>query len=130
IVDYLQLLKGMGRYPNRHSELSEITRELKVLSSNEEVNVHLLSQLSRDNMKEHRAPVLSDLRDSGSIEENASEVQFVWRPEMLKPDDTNRGLAELIVAKQRNGPVGKIEMTWLGHLMRFEDRAEEMGASG
>jgi replicative DNA helicase len=125
-IDYLQLMKAVGRFQNRNAEVSEITRALKLLAVDEDVNVHLLSQLSRDNMREKRPPALHDLRDSGSIEQDADAVAFVWRPEMLHRDrDDLRGMAELILAKQRNGPVGKIELIWLAGFTKFESRAED-----
>jgi replicative DNA helicase len=124
-IDYLQLMKTLGRFQNRNAEVSEITRALKLLAVEEDVSLHLLSQLSRDNMREKRPPALHDLRDSGSIEQDADAVAFVWRPEMLHRDREDlRGLAELILAKQRNGPVGKLELTWLPGFTKFESPAE------
>ncbi len=79
-------------------------------------------------MKERRAPELRDLRESGSIEQDADATVFVWRPEMIHRDREDlHGVAELILAKQRNGPTGKIQLTWLGHLTAFENRAEDLG---
>ena len=126
VIDYLQLLRVIGKSESRNAEVSEITRSLKLLAIEEQVNVQLLSQCNRDNKKERRPPELQDLRESGSIEQDADAVAFVWRPELMFRDREDlRGLAELIVAKQRNGPVGKIELTWLGHLTAFENRAAE-----
>jgi replicative DNA helicase len=126
VIDYLQLLQSIGKHSNRSTEVSEITRQLKLMAVDEKVNMQVLSQLNRDNMKERRPPELRDLRESGSIEQDADATAFVWRPEMLHRDRADlRGLAELILAKQRNGPTGKIELTWLGHLTAFENRAEE-----
>jgi replicative DNA helicase len=125
VIDYLQLLQSIGNHSNRNAEVSEITRQLKLLAVDEKVNVQLLSQLNRDNMKERRAPELRDLRESGSIEQDADACAFVWRPEQLWRDREDlRGVAEIILAKQRNGPTGKIELTWLGSLTAFESRAE------
>jgi replicative DNA helicase len=127
IVDYLQLMKALARHHGRHEELSEITRSLKLMAIEEDLVVVLLSQLSRENMrKPARPPELSDLRESGSIEENADAVFFLWRPEMVHRErDELRGLAEMIVKKQRNGPTGVIRLTWLGHLTKFENAAND-----
>jgi replicative DNA helicase len=126
VIDYLQLLQSISKHANRNAEVSEITRQLKLLAADEDVNVHLLSQLNRDNLKERRAPALHDLRDSGSIEQDADAVAFVWRPEMLHREREDlHGMAELLLWKQRNGPTGKIELTWLGHITAFENRAED-----
>ena len=125
VIDYLQLLQAIGKQANRNAEISEITRQLKLLAADENLNVHLLSQLNRDNLKERRAPALHDLRESGSIEQDADAVAFVWRPEMLHREREDlKGLAELLLWKQRNGPTGKIELTWLGHITAFENRAD------
>ncbi len=127
VIDYLQLLQTIGRSgQNRTTEVSEITRALKLLATDEDVNVQLLSQLNRDNMKERRPPELRDLRESGSIEQDADAVAFVWRPEMLHRDREDlHGVAELILAKQRNGPTGKIPLVWLGNITAFENAAED-----
>jgi len=127
VIDYLQLLRVVGKSENRTAEVSELTRSLKLLAMEENVNIQLLSQLNRDNKKERRAPELQDLRESGSIEQDADSVAFVWRPEMIHRDREDlKGHAELIIGKQRNGPTGKIELTWLGHLTAFENRAEDL----
>lgn len=127
IVDYLQLMHSLGRAQNRHAELSEITRSLKLLAVEEDVCLVLLSQLSRDNIKEKRPPNLADLRESGSIEENADLVMFVWRPEMLWRDrEDYRGQAEFLLLKHRKGPTGKVELSWLPHLTSFENKAAEI----
>lgn len=126
VIDYLQLMHVVGKPENRNTEISQITRQLKLLAMEEKVNIQLLSQCNRENKKERRAPELQDLRESGSIEQDADSVTFVWRPELMWRDKEEfRGLAELILAKQRNGPTGKIELTWLGHITAFENRAEE-----
>ncbi len=126
VIDYLQLLQVIGKSSNRNEEVSEITRTLKLLAMEEKVNIQVLSQLNRENKKERRAPELQDLRESGSIEQDADQVTFVWRPEMMWPDrEDYKGLVELIIAKQRNGPTGKFQLTWLGHLTALENRAED-----
>ncbi len=127
VIDYLQLLHGIGRAANRNAEVSEITRSLKLLAVEENINVQLLSQLNRDNLKEKRAPALHDLRESGSIEQDADAVMFTWRPEMLWRDREDlHGLAELLLLKQRNGPTGKIDLVWLAGMTRFDNRVEDL----
>lgn len=126
VIDYLQLLQSIGKQNNRNTEVAEITRQLKLMAMDENVNVQLLSQLNRDNMKERRAPEPRDLRESGSIEQDADAVAFVWRPELLfREREDLKGVAELILVKQRNGPTGKIELVWLGNITAFENRAED-----
>jgi replicative DNA helicase len=127
VIDYLQLLQTIGKSSNRNEEVSEITRTLKLLAMEEKVNIQVLSQLNRENKKERRSPELQDLRESGSIEQDADQVTFVWRPEMMWPDrEDYKGLVELIIAKQRNGPTGKFSLVWLGHLTALENRAEDL----
>lgn len=127
VIDYLQLMHALGRHQNRHGEFSEITRACKLLAKDENCCVVLLSQLSRDNIRECRPPGLADLRESGSIEENADAVLFLWRPEMLPKNRERvdlRGHAQFILAKQRNGPTGVWKMVWLGHCTKFEESAD------
>src|SRR6202043_4092604 len=131
IVDYLQLMSGGGkRYENRTQEVSAISRGLKALAKELAVPVIALSQLSRapeTRGREHR-PQLADFRESGSIEQDADLVAFIFREEVYKRDREDlRGLAELLVSKQRNGPVGKIDLVFLHHLTKFENRAEDLG---
>lgn len=125
VIDYLQLMRSLGRHNNRHGEISEIARGSKLLAVEEQCCVVLLSQLNRDNIREGRPPGLGDLRESGSIEENADAVMFIWRPEML-PKNRDRvelhGEAQFILAKQRNGPTGSWKMQWLGQYTKFEER--------
>lgn len=126
IIDHLQLMKVTGRAESRHSELSEICHGFKRLASQMRWVVMLLSQLNRSCEQERRLPTLSDLKESGSIEEDADTVVFIHRPEMYRRDDASlRGKAELIVAKQRNGPTGKLAMTFLSGCQRFEEAAAE-----
>ncbi|MGH9651318.1 MAG: DnaB-like helicase C-terminal domain-containing protein, partial [Terriglobales bacterium] len=130
VVDYLQLMSGGGgrRYENRTQEVSAISRGLKGLAKELRVPVLALSQLSRapeSRGGDHR-PQLSDLRESGSIEQDADVVMFIFREEVYKPDDPDLdGLAELIIAKQRNGPTGKLSLVFLKKSTRFESRAGE-----
>ena len=127
VVDYLQLMSGRGRYENRTQEISSISRGLKALAKELRVPVIAVSQLSRAPEQrggDHR-PQLSDLRESGSIEQDADVVAFIFRPEMYRdPDnvpDDERGLAELIISKQRNGPTGKVKLAFLREFTRFEN---------
>jgi replicative DNA helicase len=130
IVDYLQLMSGRGRFENRNQEISTISRGFKLLSKELNVPMLVLSQLSRapeTRVGDHR-PQLSDLRESGSIEQDADLVAFIFREEVYKRDREDlRGLAELLVSKQRNGPVGKVDLVFLHHLTKFENRAEDLG---
>src|SRR5712691_3354297 len=130
VVDYLQLMSGRGRFENRNQEISTISRGFKLLSKELNVPMLVLSQLSRapeTRQGDHR-PQLSDLRESGSIEQDADLVAFIFREEVYKRDREDlRGLAELLVSKQRNGPVGKVDLVFLHHLTKFENRAEDLG---
>src|SRR6202162_5753868 len=128
IVDYLQLMSGGSkRYENRTQEVSAISRGLKALAKELSVPVVALSQLSRapeSRGGDHR-PQLSDLRESGSIEQDADLVMFIFREEIYKPDDAElQGKAEIIIAKQRNGPIGKVRMAFLKNCTRFETLLE------
>ncbi len=130
VVDYLQLMSGRGRFENRNQEISAISRGFKLLSKELNVPMLVLSQLSRapeTRQGDHR-PQLSDLRESGSIEQDADLVAFIFREEVYKRDREDlRGVAELLLSKQRNGPVGKIDLVFLHHLTKFENRAEDLG---
>ena len=129
IVDYMQLMSGGGkRYENRTQEVSAISRGLKGLAKELTVPLIALSQLSRapeSRGGDHR-PQLADLRESGSIEQDADVVAFIFREEIYKPDDPQlQGKAELIIAKQRNGPTGKLNLAFLKNLTRFESLLSE-----
>ena len=130
ILDYLQLMSGKGKFENRNQEISTISRGLKQLAKELKVPVLALSQLSRApevRTGDHR-PQLSDLRESGSIEQDADLVAFIFREEVYKPDRQDlHGLAELLVAKQRNGPTGKVELAFLHKYTKFENKAEDLG---
>ncbi len=123
VVDYLQLMSGFGRAENRTQEISGISRGLKALAKELDVPVVALSQLSRAPEQrtgtDHR-PQLSDLRESGSIEQDADIVAFIYREEVYKPNDENAGLAELIIAKQRNGPTGTVRLAFQKQYTRFQ----------
>ena len=130
IVDYLQLMTGRGRFENRNQEVSALSRGMKVLAKELNVPMLVLSQLSRaveTRQGDHR-PQLSDLRESGSIEQDADLVGFIFREEVYnKNREDLRGLAELIIAKQRNGPVGTVNLVFLHAQTKFENRAEDTG---
>jgi len=120
VLDYLQLMSGRGRVENRQQEISEISRSLKALARELKVPVVALSQLSR--APEARAghkPMLSDLRESGAIEQDADVVAFLYRDEYYNPDSDKKNIAEVIIAKQRNGPTGTVELVWLGQFTKF-----------
>ena len=119
IVDYLQLIQGNGK-ENRVNEISEISRSLKALARELEVPVVALSQLSRAvESRSPHIPMLSDLRESGSLEQDADVVIFIYREEVYERDTENRGIAEIHVAKHRNGPTGKVDLLWQEKLTRF-----------
>jgi replicative DNA helicase len=122
IVDYLQLM-SLGRFENRNLEIGAISRALKGLAKELEVPVVALSQLSRapESRSEHR-PQLSDLRESGNLEQDADVVAFIYREEVYNPDPTVQGTAELIIAKQRNGPIGIVPLAFLKQYTAFKDR--------
>lgn len=133
IVDYLQLMRGRGRMDNREQEISEISRGLKALAKELNVPVMALSQLSRrTEQRERNVPQLSDLRESGAIEQDADVVMFVYRESVYKPCDCPKELctcgvrrgAEIIVAKQRNGPIGTVNLTFMNEFTRFEDQTQ------
>jgi len=124
VIDYLQLMGSVGgrRNENRQQEVSQISRELKALAKELEVPVLALSQLSRaPEARNPPKPLMSDLRESGSIEQDADVVAFIYREDYYKETDENKGLAELIVAKQRNGPTDTIKLAFLKEFTRFED---------
>lgn len=125
IIDYLQLMSGSSRRSNesRQQEISEISRSLKALARECDVPVIALSQLSRavEARQDHR-PMLSDLRESGAIEQDADVVMFLYRDEYYNPDTEKKNLAEVIVAKQRNGATGTIELVWLGQYTKFANK--------
>lgn len=125
IIDYMQLMSGRGRVESRQQEVSQISRDLKALAKELDLPVVALSQLSRapeTRGGDHR-PQLSDLRESGAIEQDADVVCFIFREEVYNPRDDNEGKAEVIIAKQRNGPTGSINLVFLKQFTRFEPLA-------
>lgn len=120
VIDYLQLMSGRGKAESRQQEVSEISRSLKALARELDVPVIALSQLSRapEARQDHR-PMLSDLRDSGAIEQDADLVVFLYRDEYYNPETEKKNIAEAIIAKQRNGPTGTVELVWLGQFTKF-----------
>ncbi|MEZ5396726.1 MAG: replicative DNA helicase [Bryobacterales bacterium] len=133
VVDYLQLMGSKGKVESRTQEISQMSRGLKLLAMDLNVPVLALSQLSRGpetRQGDHR-PLLSDLRESGSIEQDADRVMFIFREAVYKPDREDlEGIAELIIAKQRNGPTGKIKLAFINKFAKFENLADDVGGGG
>ncbi|HHW47212.1 MAG TPA: replicative DNA helicase [Clostridiaceae bacterium] len=120
VIDYLQLMQGRGRAENRQQEVAEISRSLKILAKEINVPVVTLSQLSRapESRSDHR-PMLSDLRESGAIEQDADMVLFLYRDDYYNPDSEKQNIAEVIIAKNRHGPTGVVELRWFGEYTKF-----------
>ncbi len=134
MIDYLQLVSGYGRFENRTQEISQVARSLKALARELKVPVVALSQLSRavEARGHPRRPLLSDLRESGSIEQDADVVAFIYRPNYYGPDElraagyleSDQNIAEVIISKQRNGPTGTVRLAWIDDFVRFENLEE------
>ena len=126
LIDYLQLMHVGGSTENRATEISQISRELKALAKELNVPVIALSQLNRSvEQRPDKRPVMSDLRESGAIEQDADMISFIYREEVYDPETPRKGIADIIIAKQRNGPIGDVQLTFLGQFTRFENYIPE-----
>ena len=122
VVDYLQLMQVPGNTENRATEISEISRSLKALAKELSVPVIALSQLNRSvEQRTDKRPVMSDLRESGAIEQDADMIIFIYREEVYNPDTPRKGIADIVIAKQRNGPIGEFPLTFVGRYTKFEN---------
>jgi len=131
VIDYLQLMQTSSQSENRATEISEISRSLKALAKELDVPVVALSQLNRSvEQRNDKKPVMSDLRESGAIEQDADLIVFIYREEVYQPDTARKGVADIIIGKQRNGPVGEFHLTFLGEFTRFENLVAEDYSEG
>jgi replicative DNA helicase len=131
VVDYLQLMQVAGTKENRATEISEISRSLKALAKELKVPVIALSQLNRGvEQRVEKKPVMSDLRESGALEQDADVILLIYREDVYDPNTTRKGIADIIIAKQRNGPTGEVQLTFLGQYTKFENFAPESYAEG
>ena len=126
MIDYLQLMRGSdsANNENRTLEISNITRSLKGLAKELDCPIVVLSQLNRSlEQRPNKRPIMSDLRESGAIEQDADLIMFIYRHEVYEEDTDQKGIAEVIIGKQRNGPIGTVKLTFLGEFTRFESYA-------
>ena len=122
MIDYLQLIRTTGRYESRNVEVGEITRSLKELARDTQSPVYLLSQLSRGvETRQDKRPTMADIRDSGSVEQDADVIEFLYRDDYYDSDTEKQNIIEVIIAKQRNGSVGTVELAFLKEYNKFLD---------
>jgi replicative DNA helicase len=126
VIDYLQLMQAPGNNENRTTEISAISRSLKALAKELGVPVVALSQLNRSlEQRPNKRPVMSDLRESGAIEQDADLIVFIYRDEVYNQESKDKGVAEIIIGKQRNGPIGTLRLAFLGKYTKFENYTDK-----